>query len=47
VPISSTRERGSSAGLVIRPTMNGWLMVWPQAIGRAESSHERALNSSG
>src|ERR1700757_2904267 len=27
--------------------MNGWLMVWPQAIGRAESSHERSWNSSG
>ena len=23
--------------------MNGWLMVWPQAIGSAESSHERVL----
>ena len=27
--------------------MKGWLMVWPQAIGRAESSHARSWNSSG
>src|SRR5690606_15721436 len=27
--------------------MNGWLMVWPQAMGRAESSNARSLNRSG
>src|SRR5215218_9688073 len=47
VPISSTRSRLSTlSAWVIRPTMNGWLMVWPQAIGSAESSNARSLKSS-
>src|SRR5690606_38467997 len=27
--------------------MNGWLMVWPHAMGRAESSNARSLKRSG
>ena len=38
-PISSTLQRRvTSSAWVISPTTEGWLMVWPQAMGSGVSS---------
>jgi hypothetical protein len=48
VPISSTFiVFFTSSAWLMRPTMSGWLMVWPPPIGSAVFSQARSLKKSG